>query len=101
MVHWSSSVNLWSHAKKYIEKSNQINTSRSPVLSEVILNLAEAYRSKKNYSLYTTKEALKINDRSAHGYNNLAGLLLEMMKSSIENENHNDMAMEAAKKALK
>ena len=102
VVHWSSSVNLWSHAKKYIEKSNQINTSRSPVLSEVILNLAEAYRSKKNYSLSYNlhKEALKINDRSAHGYNNLAGLLLEMMKSSIGNENYNDMAMEAAKKAL-
>ena len=43
---------------------------------------------------------MKINDRSAHGYNNLAGLLLEMMKSSIGNENYNHMAMEAAKKAL-
>ena len=102
VIHWSSSVKLWSHAKKYIEKSHQINTSHSPVLSEVILNLAEAYRSNKNYSLSHTLhlEALKVNNQSAHGYNNLAGLLVEMMKSSSGNENHNRMAMEAAKKAL-
>jgi tetratricopeptide (TPR) repeat protein len=100
--HWSDSVSLWSHAKYYIGNSTMINTEYSPVLSEITLNLAATYQENKEYetSHLFHLEALKLNNRSAHGYNNLVTLLVEMRKEGLLSKQFDSSAIKAAKKAI-
>eukprot|EP00943_MAST-04B_sp_MAST-4B-sp1_P008106 g8106.t1 len=100
--HWSDSVSLWSHAKHYIENSTMIDTEHSPVLSEIVLNLAATYQENKEFekSHLFHLEALKLNNRSAHGYNNLVTLLVEMRKEGLLSKQFDSSAVKAARKAI-
>ena len=98
---WANSTNLWTHAHSYYLKD--VNISHSPVLSEIVLNLAETHRENEKYhlSLQLHREAVRLNNKSAHGYNNLANLLVEMKKEGVVIDDENEFEEDAIKYAKK